>query len=244
MTHATFDVRPSARIMDTIIEAIGAAQEYGWHDFGEQGALISFKFNGVTVSVRADSDVDLIYRDWHRALNGYIKKRVGPYPKVDLSDEEKANDARIEAENERARQEHQAAYEATVRAKRERVEARLEDAPQMEISNEAVWQDYQEKNQDGYGGGIIAYAECWARLMQLEIAEGKTLEEVADATSHEADLDGITGFMYGAAVHTLSQCWTHGDELRKWHNKKYGASEDEEGTVNPALITVSLPGPR
>ncbi|MCA9313203.1 hypothetical protein KDA08_02655 [Candidatus Saccharibacteria bacterium] len=109
----------------------------------------------------------------------------------------------------------------------------------MEIADEAAWQSWKDNNQDGYGGGVIAYAERWARLIQVEINAGKKLEDVADTTSHEADIDGITGFMYGAAVHTLATSWKHGDQLRKWHNKQYGKSEDTEGTVNPAILTVS-----
>jgi len=47
---------------------------------------------------------------------------------------------------------------------------------------------------------------------------------------------GITGFMYGCAVNLLSQCWKHGEELRKWHNKEYGHEGD--GVVNPAVFTI------
>lgn len=207
-------------------------------EFNQDGVSLTFEFNGVTVTVREDSDPELIYRDWSRALSGMIDKNVGPYPNPVLTDEEKENDARVEAENEQRRQQRQAEYQAAADVKRNATEARLTDAPAMEIADQAIWEDYKSKNQDGYGGGIIAYAERWARLMQVEINAGKKLENVAEATSHEADTDGITGFMYGAAVHTLASCWKHGDQLRKWHNKQYGVSEDTEGTVNPAIITV------
>ena len=52
----------------------------------------------------------------------------------------------------------------------------------------------------------------------------------------EVNKEGITGFMYGAAVSILSQCWEYGEYLRKWHNKDYGY--DGDGVVNPAVITV------
>lgn len=64
----------------------------------------------------------------------------------------------------------------------------------------------------------------------------KTIMENADHLSHEADTEGITGFMYGCAVNILSQCWEHGEELRKWHNKEY--DYEGEGVVNPAILTV------
>ena len=70
------------------------------------------------------------------------------------------------------------------------------------------------------------------------IAEGKTVAEIADQTSKNCDIDLITGFMYGCAVNALSQCWTYGEELRKWHNNDYGYEGD--GVVNPAVLTVNV----
>lgn len=91
-------------ISETIREAIELAGYYD--ERGEwasvKGALIKFKFNGVMVAVRADSDPKLIYRDWRRAMKGYIDNdNVGPYPNPALTDEEKESDARIEAEKKR-----------------------------------------------------------------------------------------------------------------------------------------------
>ena len=101
---------------------------------------VKFEFNGVTVSVRMDSDPELIYRDWSRGLSGYIDKNVGPYPNPVLTDEEKENDARIEAENEQRRQQRQSEYQAQAGARRTATEAKLADAPEMEIADEAAWQ--------------------------------------------------------------------------------------------------------
>lgn len=238
MKAVTFDAAPGSQITHCIREAISFSKLNGWHDHGENGTLVSFEFNGVIVSVKSNSDPELIYRDWSRGLSGYIDKSVGPYPNPVLTDEEKENDARIETENELRRQQRQSEYQAQADAKRNATEAKLANAPEMEIADEAAWQSWKDNNQDGYGGGAIAYAERWARLMQVEINAGKKLEDVADSTSHEADTDGITGFMYGAAVHTLATNWKHGDQLRKWHNKKHGVSEDIEGTVNPAILIV------
>ena len=65
----------------------------------------------------------------------------------------------------------------------------------------------------------------------------KVIVANADKLSHEADVEGITGFMYGCAVSILSQCWKYGEELRKWHNKEYNYEGD--GVVNPAVFTIS-----
>ena len=235
--EGVYDVMPGANITTTISEAIALS--------AKKKQPIVFEFNGVKVTVRSDSDPKLIYRDWSRALNGYIDKNVGPYPSPVLTDAEKANDARIEAENERKWQERQAQYEAEARAKRKAVEVRLTNAPEMDLADEKAWQEFKGKNRNFYGAGVVVYAERWARLMQLEIAGGKSLEEVAEATSHEADTDGITGFMYGCAVSILVHCWKHGERLRRWHNLKIQIGNEGEkanengGVLNPALLSIS-----
>ncbi len=50
----------------------------------------------------------------------------------------------------------------------------------------------------------------------------------------------MSGFTYGYAVSILCECWKYGDELRRWHNKMWGAPEDAEGVVNPAILVVSV----
>ena len=242
MTKATFDVVPGAEITETINQAIQLSKRFGWHDSDKKGAEISFEFNGVGVSVKEDSDPKLIHRDWSRALSGYIDESVGPYPKLELTSEDLANDARIEVENEQKRQKDHAEYTAREEKKRIRVEAMLSEAPAMDLSDESAWKKSKDDNRDGYGGAVISYSERWARLMQAELAKGNKLEDVADSTSSDADLEGITGFQYGVAVSTLSHVWKHGDELRRWHNLKMQIGDEGEranesgGVLNPALL--------
>lgn len=73
-------------------------------------------------------------------------------------------------------------------------------------------------------------------LWNPELLRGDKIVDIADSTSHEADTEGITGFMYGCAVNALSQLWEYGEELRKWHNKEY--NYDGEGVVNPVILTI------
>ena len=49
--------------------------------------------------------------------------------------------------------------------------------------------------------------------------EMKVIVDNAKQLSHEADKEGISRFMYGAAVRILSLYWEYGECLRKWHNK-------------------------
>lgn len=106
------------------------------------------------------------------------------------------------------------------------------------------WRKTVEINDDPYGSCAVMYAARWANMMEARMAEGATLEDIAKATSHEADTEGITGFMYGCAVSILSQVWIHGEQLRRWHNldtqiKDEGVKANESGGVlNPAILNI------
>jgi len=84
---------------------------------------------------------------------------------------------------------------------------------QMQFSDENSWNLGKSNNQDGYGNAIFEYAESWAKLMQLEVLNGKNVSEIQDKTSHEVDFLGISGFQYNAALSILKQCWKLGNQL-------------------------------
>lgn len=111
----------------------------------------------------------------------------------------------------------------------------------IKSGQEKAYKDWFDKNADPYGRGCFTYAERWAKLLEKKIDEvgnvQKAIKDNADHLSHEADTEGITGFMYGMAVSILSQCWEYGEELRKWHNREY--DYEGNGVVNPAILTVS-----
>jgi hypothetical protein len=109
---------------------------------------------------------------------------------------------------------------------------------------QAEWDNVVKINDDPYGKAAIDYARSWAELMEARMADGAKLEDIAEKAGHDADVEGITGFMYGCAVSTLSQVWEHGEELRRWHNLDTqvgdeGEKANEAGTtLNPALLTI------
>ena len=111
-------------------------------------------------------------------------------------------------------------------------------------TNQDGWDKSRAANTDPYGKDGIDFTERWANLMEEQIAEGKQLADIAKTTSHEANIDGITGFMYGCAVALLSECWVHGEELRRWHNlvtqigTESEAANENGGVLNPALLTI------
>jgi len=106
----------------------------------------------------------------------------------------------------------------------------------MQIKDQVLWQKCQDNNQDDYRKAINEFAERWANLMEKKMADGETLHEIAMQTSHETDTDGITGFMFGAAVNTLAEVPEHGEALRQWHNAVY--EYEGKGIVNPTTLYV------
>jgi hypothetical protein len=108
---------------------------------------------------------------------------------------------------------------------------------------EKEYKEWYDKNADAYGRACFTYAERWAEMMEdlIDRNPDKSLKDIiiekAEETSHKANEEGITGFMYGCAVSILSECWMYGEELRIWHNAIY--HYDGSGVVNPAVITIS-----
>lgn len=199
---------------DVVREAIVEATFREAVLYGKEKAPTAFMFNDVKVTVERHSDPELLERDFSRAMSGCIGKEIGPHPKVTLSDEEKAADLRVYEERVERQKKWRADFEAERQKERAALEEKLKDAPTMEIFNPVLWEMSKENNQDSYGSGVLDFAERWARLMQAYIASGKSLEEVARKAGHEADVDGITSFQFGAATVTLIECWKHGKELK------------------------------
>lgn len=142
----------------------------------------------------------------------------------------------------KARQEEAGRKERERKAK---VDAILVDGPAtMALADADGWGKAKAANADPYGGAVITYAERWARLMEARMSKGERIADIADECSHLADEEGITGFMYGAAVSTLARVWKHGEALRLWHNLKTQIRDEGEkaneygGVLNPALLSI------
>ena len=120
----------------------------------------------------------------------------------------------------------------------------MSNLPEFGLTDPDGWAASVAANSDPYGAVAIRYAAVWASMMDAEIAKGAKVADIAKRTSHEADDEGITGFMYGCAVSLLSKVWTHGEELRRWHNldtqiRDEGEKANESGGVlNPALLSI------
>lgn len=215
---------------------------YNFHDVAikakeisiEKNVIVEFDFNERKVLVNNETNLDWLERDF---MNSYVMnwKTIGyncveEYPKnLQLEIENAKREQQIKSELQRELYRKKEAEEKKV------FESKVEDI-EMEFSDKGGWDLGLSKNTDGYGNCVYQYAEGWAKLMQIEINNGKEVKDIASETSNEMDFLGITGFMYGASVSILSQCWKYGEELRKWHNKEY--NHEGEGVVNPAILTV------
>ena len=115
----------------------------------------------------------------------------------------------------------------------------------MQLRDTNGWRKTVNANQDPYGKAAVDFAEQWANIMEERMAGDETvLPSIAKQASHDADTEGITGFMYGCAVSILSQVWEYGEALRRWHNLDTQIKNEGEranasgGVLNPALLKI------
>ena len=106
----------------------------------------------------------------------------------------------------------------------------------------------ETNSHDDYSKGTVDFAIRWAEemetLLEKEEQNGvhKTPMKIGDVAKYAeklADTDGITGFMYGCAMAILSKYWEYGEDLRIWHNSKFGATGEKAnnngGVINPPI---------
>lgn len=196
---------------------------------------VSFEFNGVRV-----------YADWNEFIEDgdyVLDQRLNDYAYQLWEKAKMTMDAQYmlgQSVSGKYIQQKQEEKEREAAKRQYAIKEKLKNLPPMQFSEE--WKAQRElglkNNQDPYWQGIFRYAENWAKLMEEAIEkEWKTLEEVAEKLSQDADLEWNAWFMYGAAVNILSQTWKYWNELRKWHNKKY--NYQWEGVVNPVVHTIN-----
>lgn len=82
---------------------------------------------------------------------------------------------------------------------------------------EDAWKNFIKMNsEDPYSKATVDYMVAWAELMEQEIDKiGVLSKDQVDQLSHDADTDGITGFMYDMARRFLDDYWLYGDDLTK-----------------------------
>jgi len=107
----------------------------------------------------------------------------------------------------------------------------------MPITNEVAWNNYVEKNKDSYGNACITVARKVMELLDTELGPIDAHQLICKADD-DTNTGGITGFMAGCVAQMIMKCHSRGEEFKKAWNKFWGAPEDAENTVNPAIITI------
>lgn len=186
---------------------------------------IVFVFNEVKVTVTKENcDQNQIIAQYDLEYENDSKRREAEYKAWLKTPEGKAYLAE-EARKKKAEEEN-----------RQKI-LKVDSETEIQLANPERWEELVKSNTDSYGAGIMKYARLWGKLMQRRMAEtGLSVAEVAEQASYDADIMGMSGFGYGCAVQALVECWSHGEELRRWHNAQYGHSG--EGVVNPAVLVI------
>jgi len=208
---------------------------------------------GSSITQAVSTLIELATRDeapWTMTFNGIVvTAQPGDAPQTLV--------AAWEADQAR----HAAAYAASPEAQAARLDAATRDAQRRAALAEALvdapavlslrdpegWQQAIAANQDAYGAAVLTYAARWARLMEGALAHGTPLEACAEALSHLADEEGVTGFMVGCAVSILAQTWAYGEALRRWHNLATQVRDEgvranaTGGVLNPAILVLGPP---
>ena len=210
-----YEVRAGEEISDAALKIVNMSER--------SGKKVKMQFNGVELIANVDSISADIVNEYHNELDREQQERedwLNNTPEGQAQKQENEERTR-KYEEDRDRSINEGILEFTL----------LDTAEARD-----AWQNWLDNNQEGYGAAIMRYTARWANYMERAIEMDNRLEDIADKRSHDADLEGITGFQHGAAVNMLSKVWIYGDDLRKWHNKEY--DYDGEGTVNPALLTI------
>lgn len=191
------------------------------------GIRVICVFNGAQFIVEPEMSAEAAYQLWRAEID-----RQG-------NQWSKSMKAEVSRRESKAREERDVVRGQKVKAMLEEEKIEVPD-DKLEAFNEFV----RNNSSDGYSKGVVDYAIAWAVAMQQAMRNGKKIADVAEELRDEVDYGGITGFMYGCAVSTLSQFWKYGEELRRWHNLdtqmgNEGEKANEEGAVlNPALLSI------
>ncbi len=188
---------------------------------------IKFNINEVTIMVtKENADEDKIYAEWKAGAEANAKK----------------HSIEMEVYMKTAEYHVKRAKALKVETRRETVEkdiVLIDEFTKLQFKDEESekkWKQWVENNSEApYINDTITYARRWAKYMQyLMEKHNKTVAEIADNASSLSGIDDITLYMHIRAVAILVQCWKYGEELRKWHNRKWG----EEDTDGVALLIM------
>lgn len=78
------------------------------------------------------------------------------------------------------------------------------------------------------GTNAMKYARCWAKYMQVLIAEGKEVVDVAEYASVKCDaVFSVSKLQKRYAIQILIRVWKYGGELENWSKEKHGINNED-----------------
>ena len=136
----------------------------------------------------------------------------------------------IKAENLRK----QEMEKADLEAKKMKYQLMKEGLTLVKPETAEEWLQFADNNSnDGYSVFVVKAVIS----MMKKFEEGISFAD-AEHQVYGEEL-GLSGFMAGATANALSHFAKNGEEYRKYWNKQYGVSEEEKGTVNPAVLSLT-----
>lgn len=76
-----------------------------------------------------------------------------------------------------------------------------------------------------YSKLLFDFAEKWATNMEIYMKEGKSIAECAEQAKQDYGDPLAAILLHNGAVSLLNLIWVHGEDLAKWHNENYCATE-------------------
>jgi len=166
-------------IQQLVSEAISVAGQ----STGEHGAKIKFSYERVDVTIRGDSNLNLIVRDWWRAVYEQIIPVIGPWPDHQLSTQEQANDELIH-----------------------RAMVKLIEAPRVSTYMGPMGWESISRNPAliPIQRATFSYAERWARMMQFMMPNRAPSWQICESAAREV---GIPTLIKRERVEIFNGAW-------------------------------------
>jgi len=160
---------------------------------------VAISYNGRIVRVRADSDLELMARDYERCRRGIVSE-VGPYP-------EPMTQEQLDLE---------LVGHPAFGIRNIGVEVFKISVP----DKETLYRYAYTAAESDYLKSIMEPAIIWAHLIERKMAEGKELADVAQECLESPvvrKLKTFTGADVTFAVGILTVIWEYGQQLESWH---------------------------
>lgn len=174
--------------------------------------IIMFEVNGIICYVAADSDPELVLRDYFRAIDDPNMTEIGPDYKATLSAAELARDQELQAKRAaKIREEQRLSAEKQLRAARHLCNI-LANAPQIIPINNP--EDYKAACAK-CDRGAVQYAEKLILVSEFFLTTGNDFETAANQANRLVDAAECTsGSIWGEAMQLACRFWTRGEELQ------------------------------